>query len=89
MSLEAIKFKNGKLEIIDQLKLPFETSYIELNSIQDCWDSINQMKVRGAPAIAICGVLGVASQLIKTNFGDITSLKEFTSKKYNYLLRKK
>ena len=81
MSLEAIKFKNGKLEIIDQLKLPFETSYITLNSVQDCWDSINQMKVRGAPAIAITGVLGVAAELIKKNFENISDLKEFTSNK--------
>ena len=47
MSLEAIKFKNGKLEILDQLKLPFETIYITLETVQDGWDAISEMKVRG------------------------------------------
>ena len=47
MSLEAIKFKNGRLDILDQLKLPFETTYITLETIQDGWDAISEMKVRG------------------------------------------
>jgi methylthioribose-1-phosphate isomerase len=46
MSLEAIKFKNGKLEILDQLKLPFITEYIPIETIQDGWIAINEMKVR-------------------------------------------
>lgn len=45
MSLEAIKFKNGKLELLDQLKLPFSTSYISIESVQDGWDAISEMKV--------------------------------------------
>ena len=45
MSLEAIKFKNGKLEILDQLKLPFITEYIPIETVQDGWVAINEMKV--------------------------------------------
>ena len=47
MSLEAIKYKNGKLEILDQLKLPFESVYINIGTIQDGWKSIHEMRVRG------------------------------------------
>ena len=47
MSLEAIKYKNGKLEILDQLKLPFESVYINIDTIQDGWRSIHEMRVRG------------------------------------------
>lgn len=45
MTLEAIKFNNGKLELLDQLKLPFETSYIRIETVQDGWDAINKMNV--------------------------------------------
>lgn len=47
MSLEAIKYKNGKLELLDQLKLPFESIYIKIGTIQDGWKAINEMRVRG------------------------------------------
>ena len=47
MSLEAIKYKNGKLELLDQLKLPFESIYIKIDTIQDGWKAINEMRVRG------------------------------------------
>ncbi len=44
-TLEAIKFNNDSLELLDQLKLPFETSYINIESVQDGWSAINEMKV--------------------------------------------
>ena len=45
-TLEAIRFVDGKLEILDQLKLPFTTEYIQIETIKDGWEAINQMKVR-------------------------------------------
>jgi methylthioribose-1-phosphate isomerase len=44
-TLEAIKFNNGSLEILDQLKLPFQTDYLKVETIQDGWLAINEMKV--------------------------------------------
>lgn len=86
MTLEAIKFKNGKLEILDQLQLPFTTCYIPIDTIQDAWIAINEMKVRGAPAIAITGVLGVAVQLFKNKYENISELKKFTFESLDYLV---
>lgn len=45
MTLEAIKYANGKLEILDQLKLPFETIYLPIETIQDGWNAIKNMNV--------------------------------------------
>lgn len=86
MSLEAIKFNNGKLEILDQLKLPFITEYIFIENIKDGWLAINQMKVRGAPAIAITGVLSVCVELIKASFSTINEIKKFTCESLDYLV---
>lgn len=52
MVLQAIKYKRGKLEILDQLKLPYEEVYLDILSPQDAWAAIKNMQVRGAPAIA-------------------------------------
>lgn len=51
--MDNIKFENGKLYILDQTRLPNEETYIEMKSIEDCFDAIKLLKVRGAPAIGI------------------------------------
>ncbi|KAK4696657.1 methylthioribose-1-phosphate isomerase, partial [Lecanoromycetidae sp. Uapishka_2] len=60
MVLQAIKYTRGKLEILDQLKLPYEEVYRDIRTVQDAWDAIHSMQVRGAPAIAIVAALSVA-----------------------------
>lgn len=81
MSLQAIRYSNGKLEILDQLKLPFISEYINVESVEDGWRVINKMNVRGAPAIAITGALSVAVELTKKNFTSIQELIDFTHKR--------
>lgn len=60
MVLQAIRYKRGKLEILDQLKLPYEEVYLNLKDPKDAWSAINKMQVRGAPAIAIVAALSLA-----------------------------
>jgi methylthioribose-1-phosphate isomerase len=45
MLLEAIRFNNRQLEILDQLKLPFETVYLQIQNVKDGWEAIFDMKV--------------------------------------------
>lgn len=45
MTLEAIKYSNGKLQLLDQLKLPHETTYLDIESVQDGWNAIHKMNV--------------------------------------------
>lgn len=40
--------------ILDQTKLPNEEVYLELKTVQDMYEAILHLKVRGAPAIGIC-----------------------------------
>ncbi|KAF4762075.1 hypothetical protein N7455_003043 [Penicillium solitum] len=61
--LQAIKFRKGNLEILDQLQLPFVEEYIPIRTTEDGWHAIRDMKVRGAPAIAIVAMLALASEL--------------------------
>ncbi|KAJ5785738.1 Methylthioribose-1-phosphate isomerase [Penicillium pulvis] len=61
--LQAIKYNQGNLEILDQLQLPFVEKYIPIQSAEDGWNAIKEMKVRGAPAIAIVAMLALSSEL--------------------------
>ncbi|XP_075738634.1 methylthioribose-1-phosphate isomerase isoform X6 [Rhipicephalus microplus] len=61
--LEAIRYRAGMLEILDQLRLPHESHYLTLPDAAAAWEAIHSMKVRGAPAIAIVAALGLASEM--------------------------
>ncbi|KAI5953831.1 MRI1 [Candida margitis] len=75
-TLKAIKFdrENIKLEILNQLVLPYATTYIPITTIEDAFNSIKSMQVRGAPAIAIVGAFAVVvdtfNYLNSQNSGD-------------------
>lgn len=60
MALQAIKYQRGKLQILDQLKLPYQEIFVDITSSQDAWNAIKKMQVRGAPAIAIVAALSLA-----------------------------
>lgn len=44
MTLRAIKYENGSLEILDQLLLPAQTKYICVQGVEDGWKVINKMQ---------------------------------------------
>lgn len=67
MVLQAIRYNRGKLEILDQLRLPHEEIFNDIQTVQDAWDAIHSMQVRGAPAIAIVAALSVAVCLSRSN----------------------
>ncbi|KAK6948076.1 S-methyl-5-thioribose-1-phosphate isomerase [Daldinia eschscholtzii] len=61
--LQAIRYSRGKLEVLDQLKLPHEHHYDEVSTSEEAFDSIKSMRVRGAPAIAIVAALAHGVEL--------------------------
>lgn len=68
MVLQAIKYSpavasQASLEILDQLALPHRSTYLSITTCEDARDAIKQMKVRGAPAIAIVAALSLAVEL--------------------------
>ncbi|EPE04150.1 methylthioribose-1-phosphate isomerase [Ophiostoma piceae UAMH 11346] len=68
MSLEAIRYKRGKLEVLDQLRLPHEHHYDEVSTSEAAFDCIRSMRVRGAPAIAIVASLALGVELWNARF---------------------
>jgi methylthioribose-1-phosphate isomerase len=53
------------LQVLNQLKLPHTVEYENVTCLKDVYDSIHLMKIRGAPAIAIIAMLGVALEIQK------------------------
>ncbi|MCD8510470.1 MAG: S-methyl-5-thioribose-1-phosphate isomerase [Bacillus sp. (in: Bacteria)] len=58
--VEPLRFEEGVLYILDQTQLPEKTVMLKMDSIEDTWDAIKQLKVRGAPAIGVAAGYGLA-----------------------------
>jgi methylthioribose-1-phosphate isomerase len=73
MGIKTIEWRNGKLIIIDQTKLPLEELYLEISDYRELADAIKLLKIRGAPVIGIAGAFGVclgANELETENLSD-------------------
>ncbi|XWN51982.1 S-methyl-5-thioribose-1-phosphate isomerase [Anoxybacillus flavithermus] len=59
--IQSVKLDDEKnaLILLDQTLLPNEKVFLELTEVEDIWDAIYELKVRGAPAIGIAAAYGV------------------------------
>lgn len=60
----------GKLRLIDQTKLPEELVYIATDDIEEIFDAIKRLVVRGAPAIGCAAALGLVAVSRKSQSED-------------------
>jgi len=91
MSLQAIKYDCGHLAILDQLELPFHSKYVPITSTEEAWHAIKDMRVRGAPAIAIVAILSLSVELHDLSSNDRLpsnplEVQEFIVERLQYLL---
>nr|XP_060623900.1 methylthioribose-1-phosphate isomerase [Anolis sagrei ordinatus] len=88
MSLEAIRYCRGSLQILNQLLLPQQSLYEAVGTVRQGWEVIRSMKVRGAPAIAIVGCLSLAVELHNkaTEEENVGNLETFVLDSLNYLV---
>ena len=59
MKITTIEWKNNKIRLIDQTKLPYKLEYMNIDKLEDLWQAIKLLKVRGAPALGAAAALGV------------------------------
>lgn len=57
--MKTLTWEDGVLTLLNQTLLPVEVVSEKQESIEQVWDSIKKLKVRGAPAIGIAGAYGV------------------------------
>ncbi len=59
-SLKTVEWKNNKVVMIDQTKLPNELVFVEYDEYSQVANAIKTLVVRGAPAIGVSGAFGLA-----------------------------
>jgi len=58
--VEAIRWRDGRLELIDQRLLPSRFEYVRCTNAAEVAEAIRSMVVRGAPAIGCAAAFGIA-----------------------------
>ncbi|GIQ64304.1 methylthioribose-1-phosphate isomerase 1 [Paenibacillus cisolokensis] len=57
--LQSVIWADDRLDLLDQRLLPEEIVYLPLTTVEEVWEAIRHLKVRGAPAIGITAAYGV------------------------------
>lgn len=70
----SVQWHDTHVKILDQTLLPHEEVYLELTTIEDVYDAIIKLQVRGAPAIGITAAFGLA---LAASQYDVDTLDEF------------
>ena len=76
---KTIEWRDDKVTLIDQRRLPREELYVECSDYQQVADAIHNMTVRGAPAIGVTAAMGVALGALGVdakNFADFSKKME-------------
>ncbi|MCG7420561.1 S-methyl-5-thioribose-1-phosphate isomerase [Macrococcus epidermidis] len=67
MTLQSIQYKDGVLTLLDQTKLPHDIQYVDCTDYEAVALAIEDMIVRGAPAIGITAAYGVVIGALQYN----------------------
>jgi methylthioribose-1-phosphate isomerase len=64
-AFETLRWRDGRLELLDQRALPAQTAYLPFDSARGVAEGIRKMVVRGAPAIGCTAAYGIALEALR------------------------
>ena len=66
-SIQTMVWADGGIDLIDQTKLPHETTTFRATTVAELVDAIKRLVVRGAPAIGVAGAYGVVLAIAESD----------------------
>ena len=57
--VHSVRWEGDRVLLLDQTKLPLEVEFEDVYTIEQMWEAIRALKVRGAPAIGISAAYGM------------------------------
>ena len=83
--IETLRWKNDRLEMIDQRILPASFEYIAYDSAASVADGIRSMVVRGAPAIGCAAAYGIALEALKLKSASVDKFNKGMERAFDVL----
>ncbi len=71
--IDVVVWNAGAVRLIDQRQLPVEFVHMDCSSVDELWDAIKTLAVRGAPAIGVAAAYGAAMAIWQKG-GDTAAL---------------
>jgi len=71
----ALEWRGGELYLLDQTRLPLEEVVERQATVADVFESIRQLKVRGAPAIGVAAAYGLCVALAPLKDGPVEAIR--------------
>ncbi|MCM3160146.1 S-methyl-5-thioribose-1-phosphate isomerase [Metabacillus litoralis] len=81
----SVIWKEDYVSLLNQQKIPQVTEYLELRNIEDVWEAIQSLKVRGAPAIGITAAYGLALAALQDQSKSFEEFHQNLQKSHDYL----
>jgi methylthioribose-1-phosphate isomerase len=81
----AVLWENRTLRLLDQRQLPHRTSLITCGRVEDVFECIQTLAVRGAPAIGIAAAYGMLVGLFETRLS-LAELRQNLAERAEYLI---
>ncbi|WP_031404883.1 S-methyl-5-thioribose-1-phosphate isomerase [Geobacillus vulcani] len=81
----SVEWRETHITILNQQKLPSVTEYIDLHTVEDVYDAIATLKVRGAPAIGITAAYGLALAALRYDTESIDEFRRRLKRDRDYL----
>ena len=72
-AIEAITWQNEKIVLLDQTQIPISENYISYDEISTFIVAIQQLVVRGAPALGVAGAYGVVLAIDEAKRKDLSA----------------
>ena len=66
--LRPIWWRNGRVDLLDQTRLPHEEVWLEISDYRVVISAIQEMRIRGAPAIGVAGAYAVALAALELSY---------------------
>jgi methylthioribose-1-phosphate isomerase len=85
-TLESIRYRGvTDFTLLDQRVLPHTVRYDKVVTLEDTWSAIQDMRVRGAPAIAVTAGLGVAVTASQQSFDSVQAAADYLNNSLDYM----
>ena len=79
MKFKTIEYnkKNNEIVILDQTRLPEKEAYCKLKTVNDVYDAIKNLNLRGAPLIGVAAAYGLVLAAHKNSLKDIAKAAHY------------
>lgn len=83
--IPTVEWKDDHVVLIDQTKLPQETTFLEIRDEVAMWEAIKRLSVRGAPAIGVAAGYGLYIGVARRSLSDVEAFKKVYKEISDYL----